>query len=243
MAKAQELYEATPQTNRRQTHAAIQERVNTLLSDIRLYEKGLKLFPSDTQTQLVKYLLKSLGNDICNELTLYVAAECSLSVKTTNLNVDQRIKLIQECGKSLVYHTTHDWHYIVLWLQSTDAQFRNALLEQNKALNKSIEEFELATEAVLKTCSMIIKKVDKKKDRQLIISHKEKLLQQLLECREPALLLHLASLILFTTITGCILHASGKFVSAILQHIRSTLNEEQNSLLLRYHGMTFNSIN
>lgn len=100
LAKAQELYEATPQTNRRQTHAAIQERVNTLLSDIRLYEKGLKLFPTDTQAQLVKYLLKSLGNDICNEITLYVAAECSLTVKTTNLNVDQRIKLIQECGKS-----------------------------------------------------------------------------------------------------------------------------------------------
>lgn len=225
------MYEATPQTNRRQTHAAIQERVNTLLSDIRLYEKGLKLFPSDTQTQLVKYLLKSLGNDICNELSLYVAAECSLSVKTTNLNVDQRIKLIQECGKWL-NELLKVWYYIVLWLQSTDAQFRNALLEQNKALNKSIEEFELATEAVLKTCSMIIKKVDKKKDRQLIISHKEKLLQQLLECRESALLLHLATLILFTTITGCILHASGKFVSAILQHIRSTLNEEQNSLLL-----------
>lgn len=99
LAKAQELYEATPQTNRRQTHAAIQERVNMLLVDIRLYEKGLKLFHADTQTQLVKYLLKSLGNDICNELTLYVAAECSLSVKSTNLNVDQRIKLIQEFGK------------------------------------------------------------------------------------------------------------------------------------------------
>ncbi|KAM8705841.1 hypothetical protein ACLKA7_010179 [Drosophila subpalustris] len=215
LAKAQELYEATPQTNRRQTHAAIQERVNTLLVDIRLYEKGLKLFPSDTQSQLVKYLLKSLGNDICNELTLYVAAECNLSVKSTNLNVDQRIKLVQEC----------------------DAQYRNALLEQNKALNKNIDDFELATEAVLKACSMIVKKVDKKKDRLLIVSHKEKLLQQLLECNEPALLLHLAALILFTTITGCILHASGKFVSAILQHIRSTLNEPQNALLLRYHDL------
>ncbi|KAL7728600.1 hypothetical protein ACLKA6_012596 [Drosophila palustris] len=215
LAKAQELYEATPQTNRRQTHAAIQERVNTLLVDIRLYEKGLKLFPSDTQSQLVKYLLKSLGNDICNELTLYVAAECNLSVKSTNLNVDQRIKLVQEC----------------------DAQYRSALLEQNKALNKNIDDFELATEAVLKACSMIVKKVDKKKDRLLIVSHKEKLLQQLLECNEPALLLHLAALILFTTITGCILHASGKFVSAILQHIRSTLNEPQNALLLRYHDL------
>jgi len=103
-------------------------------------------------------------------------------------------------------------------------------------LNKSIDDFEVATEAVLKACSMIVKKVDKKKDRLLIVSHKEKLLQQLLECNEPALLLHLAALILFTTITGCILHASGKFVSAILQHIRSTLNEPQNALLLRYHG-------
>ncbi|KAH8335438.1 hypothetical protein KR074_002075 [Drosophila pseudoananassae] len=215
LARAQELFEATPQTNRRQTHAAIQDRINTLLVDIRLYEKGLKLFPQDTQTQLVKYLLKSLGNDICNELSLYVASECNLTVKNSNLNVDQRNKLAQEC----------------------DAQYRTALLEQNKALNKSIDEFELATEAVLKACSMIIKKVDKKKDRLLIADHKKKLQEQLLECRDPALLLHLAALILFTTISGCILHASGKFVSAILQHIRGSLNEPQNSLLLRYHDL------
>lgn len=44
MAEAQRLYEATPQTNRRQTHAAVQEKINTLLSDIRLYEKGLKVY-------------------------------------------------------------------------------------------------------------------------------------------------------------------------------------------------------
>ncbi|XP_016969000.1 E3 UFM1-protein ligase 1 homolog [Drosophila rhopaloa] len=215
LVRAQELFEATPQTNRRQTHAAIQDRINTLLIDIRLYEKGLKLFPQDTQTQLVKYLLKSLGNDICNELSLYVASECNLTVKNTNLNVDQRNKLAQEC----------------------DAQYRAALVEQNKALNKTIDEFELATEAVLKTCSMIIKKVDKKKDRLLIADHKKKLQEQLLDCQEPALLLHLAALILFTTISGSILHASGKFVSAILQHIRGSLNESQNSLLLRFHDL------
>ncbi|XP_052838869.1 E3 UFM1-protein ligase 1 homolog [Drosophila gunungcola] len=215
LSRAQELFEATPQTNRRQTHAAIQDRINTLLIDIRLYEKGLKLFPQDTQSQLVKYLLKSLGNDICNELTLYVASECNLTVKNTNLNVDQRNKLVQEC----------------------DAQYRAALLEQNKALNKTIDDFELATEAVLKTCSMIIKKVDKKKDRLLIADHKKKLQEQLLSCQEPALLLHLAALILFTTTSGSILHASGKFVSAILQHIRGSLNEPQNALLLRYHDL------
>lgn len=46
---------------------------------------------------------------------------------------------------------------------STDAQYRNALLEQNKALNKCIDDFELATEAVLKSCSMIVKKLIKKR--------------------------------------------------------------------------------
>lgn len=83
---------------------------------------------------------------------------------------------------------------------------------------------------------MIIKKVDKKKDRQLIHQHKEKLLQQLQETVEPALVLHLASLILFTTVTGCIIHASGKFVAQILAFIRPNLSNEQNEQLMQYHG-------
>ncbi|XP_053949430.1 E3 UFM1-protein ligase 1 homolog [Anastrepha ludens] len=213
LAKAQELFEATPQTNRRQTHAAVQERINTLLVDVRLYEKGLKLLPADSQAQLCKYLLKALGNDICNELTSYIASESNLTTKTTNLNVDQRTKIAQECNP----------------------EYKTVLLELNKAANKTIEEFVAAIEGVLKACSMIIKKVDKKKDRQLIVQHKEKLIQQLQETTEPALVLHLVSLILFTTVTGCILHASGKFVAQILAFIRPSLSNEQNEQLMQYH--------
>ena len=83
---------------------------------------------------------------------------------------------------------------------------------------------------------MIVKKVDKKKDRQLIVQHREKLLEQLQQCLEPALILHLTALILFTTISGCILHASGKFVSQILSFINSSMSDEQNKLLTQYHG-------
>lgn len=46
MATAQALYEATLQTSsqdRRQTHAVLQDKLNNLLVDIRLYEKGLKV--------------------------------------------------------------------------------------------------------------------------------------------------------------------------------------------------------
>ncbi|TMW48432.1 hypothetical protein DOY81_006477 [Sarcophaga bullata] len=218
LAKAQELYEITLQKSAAssgQTHAGVQEKINTLLVDLRLYEKGLKLFPVNVQSDLVKYLLKSLGNDICNELIVYIASECQIELKNTNLNVDQRNKLAQECG----------------------GDYKPALLELNKAINKTIDEFVLATEMVLKVCSMIVKKVDKKKDRQLIVQHREKLLEQLQQCSEPALILHLTALILFTTISGCILHASGKFVSQILSFINSSMSDEQNKLLTRYHDL------
>jgi len=51
------------------------------------------------QNQLAKYLLKSLGNEICNELIFYIANESNLTFKTTNLNVDQRNKILNDFGK------------------------------------------------------------------------------------------------------------------------------------------------
>lgn len=121
----------------------------------------------------------------------------------------------------------------------TGGDYKPALLELNKALSKTLDDFVVATESALKVCSMIVKKVDKKKDRHLIIQHREKLLEQLQQCHEPALILHLTALILFTTITGCILHASGKFVSQILAFITPSLTDEQNKLLSQYHGKIF----
>ncbi|XP_055843123.1 E3 UFM1-protein ligase 1 homolog [Episyrphus balteatus] len=214
--EAQRLFEMTSQTNRRQTLALLQEKINTLLVDIRLYEKGLKVFPVDVQSQILKYLMKTLGNDICQELTVYVANECNLNLKcANNLNIDQRNKIAQEC----------------------DPEYKTPLIELNKALNKTIDEFVLATEEVLKACGMVIKKVDKKKDRILIVQHKEKLLQQLDETEDHAMVLHLTSLIVFITVTGCILHASGRFVSQILAYLRPNMSSEQNDLLMQSHDL------
>ena len=52
LAKAQELYEITLQKNAAgsgQTHAGVQEKINTLLVDLRLYEKGLKVSANKQQ--------------------------------------------------------------------------------------------------------------------------------------------------------------------------------------------------
>lgn len=148
LALAQTMYEATLQNNlqsRRQTHASLQEKLNNLMTDIRLYEKGLKLFPADVQQQLQKYLLRSLGTDVCNELCLYAAQECNLNYQeVVELSADQRLKIIQE----------------------VESDYKTALLALNKTLSgSSLEEFFTAAENALQSCSMILKKVDKKKDR------------------------------------------------------------------------------
>lgn len=104
---AHQLYEISLQNttqNQRQTHAALQTKLNELLVNIRLYEKGLRLLPADLQTQLIKYLLKTHGTDVCNDIFLYVATECNLNYTDPNLKPEQRTKIAQDCGMSLAFN-------------------------------------------------------------------------------------------------------------------------------------------
>lgn len=99
---AHQLYEISLQNttqNQRQTHAALQTKLNELFVNIRLYEKGLRLLPVDLQAQLVKYLLKTHGTDVCNDIFFYVAGECNLNYVDANLKPEQRTKIAQDCGK------------------------------------------------------------------------------------------------------------------------------------------------
>ncbi|KAH0817725.1 hypothetical protein GEV33_005066 [Tenebrio molitor] len=82
---------------------------------------------------------------------------------------------------------------------------------------------------------MIIKKIDKKKDRTIVLNHKHVLLEQLNKCDDLALVLHLTTLVIFTTATQCMLHASGRHVASILQFLKQYLSEEQVAELTSYH--------
>lgn len=148
--KAQELYEVSLQNsmqNRKQNHGTLQDKLNNLLNDIRLYDKGLKMFSSiDVQTQLCKYLLKSLGTDFCNEIAYYVALESDLNFASSmplQLTNEQRNRIAVEC----------------------EAVFKQPLVGLYKSLNGSVEDFLIAAENMLNPCSMIVKKIDKKKDK------------------------------------------------------------------------------
>lgn len=148
--KANELYSISLQNNsqnRKITHSTLQDKLNNLINDIRLYEKGLKMFSNvDIQLQLSKYLLKSLGTDLVNEIFHYVAVESDLnfaSQLTTQVTPEQRNRIATECQPA----------------------FKAPLIALNKSLNGTIEDFLIASEYVLVACSMIMKKIDKKKDK------------------------------------------------------------------------------
>lgn len=218
---AQELYEASianKNQGRRTTHTALQDKLNTLINDIRLYEKGLKLLPTDQQSALVKYLLKSLGTDICNEFASYIANECNLALPNVpQLTAEHRTKIVNECQK----------------------EYKLALQTLNKALSgTSVDEFVIAAENCLQACSMVLKKVDKKKDRTVVLCHKHQLLEQLANTTEPAMVLHLAILVIFTVATQNILHASGRHISGILtSFLKSHMNQEQYAAFQKYHDL------
>lgn len=201
--------------NRRQTHNELQNKINTLLTDIRLFEKGLKLLPIELQTLLIKYLLKTLCTDIVNEILNYVASEQNSNTNTDNFNNDQRLKFVNELP----------------------LEYKTPLLPLVKSLSgQSIDDFMAAVEEGLTSCSMIVKKVDKKKDRTMILNHKYQLLEELNKCEDLALSLHLATLVVFTTATQCMLHASGRHVAGILTFLKSYLSEEHMTEFTSYHG-------
>lgn len=201
--------------NRRQTHAALQDRLNTLLGDIRLFRIGIKLLPPDVQTQLNKYLMKSLCTDVTNEIISYLSSEYGLGNVNEQLTNEQRNKLINELP----------------------AEHRPAIQALSKTLpGTNVDDFMTAAEESLNACSMILKKVDKKKDRQIILGHKHGLLEKLSQCDDPALVLHLTTLVVFEVATQTMLHCSGRHISSILTFLKQYLSDGQARELSSYHG-------
>lgn len=202
--------------SRKQTHSSTQDKINILINDIKLFEKGLKSLPADKQPQFIKYLLKSLGGDVLSEFCKYAANQCNLSVQMDVLTPEQRNKIINDL--------TEEYTKPFKALNAT-------LSDQN------LELFYQAVDLCLAECGMILKKIDKKKDKLVITNHREKLISELENCDDPALSLHLAVLAIFTILTQNMLHASGRLVPVIIEFLKTQLKEEQFVDLQQYHDL------
>ncbi|XP_062345877.1 E3 UFM1-protein ligase 1 isoform X2 [Cinclus cinclus] len=86
-------------------------------------------------------------------------------------------------------------------------------------------------------CGIMVKKGDKKKERQVLFQHRQALIEQLKVTEDPALVLHLTSVLLFQFSTHCMLHAPGRSVPQIINFLSGKIPEDQHSLIVKYHGL------
>ena len=70
-----------------------------------------------------------------------------------------------------------------------------------------------------------------------MLGHKHSLIAQLEEEADAAMALHLASTILFTVFTQCVIHSPGRCVPQVIAHLKPHLSEENYATLVTCQGL------
>ncbi|XP_069138905.1 E3 UFM1-protein ligase 1-like [Argopecten irradians] len=200
--------------SRKKTHGELQEKISGLWTNCKLFEKGIILFQDEGQTQLIKHILKTLCSDIANMVINSFATEHMVSVQEeTEITPEVRAKLISKMPEHV----------------------QPQLVKFNSSLSgKSLDDFFTLLEKLCgpENLGIVLKKPDKRKERQLVFNHRQVLLEQMNQETDVAMALHLASVILFQTYTQCLIHAPGKSVPQIIVFLKEYMDAEQHKVLV-----------
>ncbi|XP_075859222.1 E3 UFM1-protein ligase 1 isoform X2 [Microcebus murinus] len=204
-------------TGRKRTIKDLQEEVSNLYNNIRLFEKGMKFFADDTQAALTKHLLKTVCTDITNLIFNFLATDLMMAV-------DDPATITSEVRKKI--------------LSKLSEETKLALTKLHNSLNeKSIEDFLSCLDCAAEACDIMVKRGDKKRERQILFQHRQALAEQLKVTEDPALILHLTSVLLFQFTTHSMLHAPGRCVPQIIAFLNTKIPEDQHTLLVKYQGL------
>lgn len=209
------LAEQLAQSNKTTNLSEIGERLNALITNVRIFDKGIKHLDKADQSLFIKYLLKSLGLDFVTSIFKLAAQQNMLQV-AENFTTETRQRLLLELPADVKEPLT-------------------AIHET--VIGDSVEDFLNSVDGAMAACCLILKKYDKKKERPQVQAHREALLEQLNATQDPALALHLVTSILFTAVTQNALHMSGRHVTTVLAFLQKQLELNTMSILSRYHGM------
>ncbi|XP_076632501.1 UFM1 specific ligase 1 [Colletes latitarsis] len=198
----------------------IEERLNVFITNIKIFDKGIKQIGKADQPALTKYLLKSLGTEFVTEL-FKLAAQQNMLQAPNNITTETRQKM----------------------LLNLPADVKEPLSNIHKSVAEtSIDDFLNFAEAAMAACCLTLKKYDKKKERPFISGHKQALLEELNSTQDPALALHLATSILFIATTQNALYMSGRHVSTILSFLQTHLQPSTMATLTKYHDMVLKNL-
>ncbi|KAJ8356034.1 hypothetical protein SKAU_G00188280 [Synaphobranchus kaupii] len=195
----------------------LQEEINNLCHNIRLFEKGTKFFSEETQASISKHVLKTVCADLTNILVNFAAAEFMTATDSpSSITHEVRVKILGRLPE----------------------ETKAPLMKLHNSLNgKSIEDFLTNLEPSAEVCGFMLKKGDKKRERQALFQHRQALTEQLKVTEDPALVLHLTSVLLFQLHAHCMLHAPGRCVPQIVGTLVGRVSEDQHRLLSRYQTL------
>ncbi|XP_007940440.1 E3 UFM1-protein ligase 1 [Orycteropus afer afer] len=202
---------------RKRTVKDLQEEVSNLYNNIRLFEKGTKFFADDIQATLTKHLLKTVCTDLTNLIFNFLASDLMMAI-------DDPAAITSEIRKKI--------------LSKLSEETKVALTKLHNSLNeKSIEDFLSCLDSAAEACDIMVKRGDKKRERQILFQHRQALVEQLKVTEDPALILHLTSVLLFQFLTHSMLHAPGRCVPQIIAYLSNKIPEDQHTLLVKYQGL------
>ncbi|XP_073672653.1 E3 UFM1-protein ligase 1 [Garra rufa] len=202
--------------SRKKNMKDLQDEINNLYNNIRLFEKGTKLFSDETQATIARHVLKTVCTDVTNVLLSFVAAEHITSDSSTAITSEIRLKILGKLSDEV----------------------KSPLMKLHNSLSgKAIEDFLSCLETSAEECGLFLKKVDKKRERQSLFVHRQALSEQLRDTEDPALVLHLTSVLLFQNVTHCMLHAPGRCVPQIISFLQGKIPEDQHKLLSQYQSL------
>ncbi|XP_068433813.1 E3 UFM1-protein ligase 1 [Clinocottus analis] len=208
---------APSRANKKQSMKDLQEEITSLYNNIRLFEKGNKFFSDETQINIAKHILKTLCTDVTNILINFLAADLMMSVENpVTITNEVRVKILGKLSE----------------------ETKGPLMKLHNSLNgKTVEDFLTNIETCAEVCGFMLKKGDKKRERQALFLHRQALAEQLKEAEDPALVLHLTSVLLFQASTHCMLHAPGRCVPQIIGTLTGRISTEQQQLLSAYQSL------
>jgi hypothetical protein len=199
----------------RKARGDMAEKISGLWINAKLFEKGLKLFDDDLQSQLCRHLLKTIGTDVVNTVFGVYAADTMLPMSDDKeLGAEGRMKLIAGVA---------------------DDKAKSVLGNLHKSLNaKTTDEFFAHVETICSTSFLDInlRKPDKKKERQLVFNHRQSLAEQLRQETDIAMALHISAVLLVQIHTQCMVHAPGRCIPLIIAYLKQHLPADQHSLLV-----------
>lgn len=181
--------ETDSSSKRKKTMADLQSSLTNNYALIHLYVKGLeKVSDENLKMDLTKYLEKSLVSEVISLIVNFLSKEDHPNI----LNPDSRLKAINKLEPEMKEKLTT--------LNSASVANFNQVLE----------------EVAMKCCNIMLKPIDKRREKVLLSEMRNNLIHQMKESEELALKLHLIVTSFYLALTGHGLHSSGKFVPQII---------------------------